>query len=724
MADEHSTDIRDVLKRAIAEAGLLREHRTTRHDAGDVLDYEITGVCPARRGRARLLVERCVGGGFAGQVYRVRVDRLEAQDGPIEGLQVGRNYALKIIVPPSGLARRFRNAVYWTGYQGSFSAQVNPCAARTGVLWQKLIRRGARIRLGTEQAVVDTYASLFDPALRSFGEINEWVDGRNWRFEIDDRVFSRGRWRGGDGFGSPEYVAKRRFMDDLVSLLHEMGAHELARQYEWWTAKSQPNVLKRDEAGEGPQDGLTAIDFRAGLALLCFLPMSPADPRLILQGAARGDLVQFDRGDLDRLETFVASHAAEFEDLRPALEELREADPAYRASLPDVTHHHVELLTSRKLRDSVEQGYLQAWSVKSLIDEERAAKLQAQPARFLVFLVVGLLPFLGRLLRRCWGDPLYAEHVKRCLTSFAYLRRYFRASAAGVLLAWRRDGRVEDDRALFLLNRPVRLLLERVLAGWLPASWHRFLAQTIPEAWAQVRSAVAYPIRFYFDAAFREKWLTEIIREGRREGMLTEEEEREVFGQVKDPFIQKYLKCVAVHLCTLPVTQVVSLLVAVYAFARFGKTWQESLQWAVGVLVFFQVTPISPGSLTRGSYVVYVMIRERNLRNYWLAGLVSFWHYVGYLGFPLQMVQHYPTLSRFLAGRWATRMVRFVPVFGERGALLEHWVFDVFFNVPLTLRRYWFKLPSGWRLTLTVLAVVFMLAGVIALVWAVRLIRH
>ena len=62
---------------------------------------------------------------------------------------------------------------------------------------------------------------------------------------------------------------------------------------------------------------------------------------------------------------------------------------------------------------------------------------------------------------------------------------------------------------------------------------------------------------------------------------------------------------------------------------------------------------ISPGSIARGSYVVYLIIRERNLHNYSVAVLVSFWKYIGYLGFPLQMVRQYPALARLMAGRWA-----------------------------------------------------------------------
>jgi hypothetical protein len=40
-----------------------------------------------------------------------------------------------------------------------------------------------------------------------------------------------------------------------------------------------------------------------------------------------------------------------------------------------------------------------------------------------------------------------------------------------------------------------------------------------------------------------------------------------------------------------------------------------------------------------------------------------------------------------MAAHWATEAVHIVPVFGERGALLEHWVFCLFYNWPLTIRR-------------------------------------
>jgi hypothetical protein len=51
------------------------------------------------------------------------------------------------------------------------------------------------------------------------------------------------------------------------------------------------------------------------------------------------------------------------------------------------------------------------------------------------------------------------------------------------------------------------------------------------------------------------------------------------------------------------------------------------------------------------------------------------------------MTYRYPAMARFMAGHWSTEAVHVVPVFGERGALLEHKVFSLFYNWPLTIRR-------------------------------------
>jgi len=179
-----------------------------------------------------------------------------------------------------------------------------------------------------------------------------------------------------------------------------------------------------------------------------------------------------------------------------------------------------------------------------------------------------------------------------------------------------------------------------------------------------------------------------MLAEGKKKHMLSDEDAATIVSQLNEPFIQKYLKSLAVHVCTLPVTQVVSVAVAAYYYFTHPDTPQTERAIAVaGILALFQVVPLSPGSLTRGLYVLYLVIRERNFRDYNIAVFLGFFKYVGYLAFPIQMTYRYPALARFMAAHWATEAVHIVPVFGERGALMEHWVFCLFYNWPLTIRR-------------------------------------
>lgn len=693
----YSLEVCRKLQQVVAEAQLFRHYAPSRYDVEDILNLNLIGICPDVKAKAIFKIEKFVGGGFAGQVYRVKLTDINSNQEPgINELKIGKTYAIKILVPPSRFSRMFRNLIFGLAYQGPFSAQVNFAAARVGVLWQKLIRRAAKIYFGSEYAVVDTYATFYDETFNSFGEVNEWIAGRNWKFEIDDQIFQRKKWKKLDyipndgSVGSPEYLAKQKFMGKLVHLLHDMGAHELARQYEWSTMKSQPNALKRIDSSNGRVSDLTAIDFRAGLALLPFLPMSPADFKLIIKGLLRGHFVQFDRGNLKKLTDFINQHQVEFEDLIPAYEELLVREPQYRESLPDISHQGLRLIYKCSLRKSVKAGLIKGWECKELIDDRHGEKLNHSLFRFILFYIAGFIPLLGNFFRRLWGNRQYRQHIKHIFIEPGYFPRTVRAKQAHRLIDWYRDGRVIEQKTYKLLDTPFRFWIQRFLIGWLPPKWHRFFTDR-KYAWDSIKYTITYPIRFYRDAEFRETWLLQQVDAGHEEGMLNEQEAKHIRENVKDPFIQKYLKCVAVHVATLPITQVVSVIVAIYSMIRFGKTWSEGLLIAGAILAAFQATPISPGSLTRGIYVLYLMIKERNIKNYWIAAMISFWHYIGYLGFPIQMVAKFPALSRLMAGRWATNIVHIIPVFGERGALLEHWIFDLFFNVPISIRRLFRK---------------------------------
>ncbi|MBN1804622.1 MAG: hypothetical protein JW837_05185 [Sedimentisphaerales bacterium] len=691
MAVDYNVEICKRLEAEFHAAHLHRPMRISRYDAGTELTYQASGFGKSGQAHVNLVIEKFVGGGFAGQVYLVKITGI---DGSIEGLHEGRSYAMKILIPPSGFSRLFRNLLYWIGFQGPFQLQVNPAASRAGALWQKFIRRGAKIRFGDETAVRDIYATFVDERLGSCGQLSEWIEGRTWRLEVDDRIDLLSKWRKNkilneseiNQLGSPEYRNKRRFMAEFVNLLHDMGAYEFARQYEWSTCKSQPNVLKRHETNNDPSTGLVAVDFRAGLALLPFLPMSPGDFKLIAKGFARGSLVQFDRGDINKLQTFINAHEDKFSDMQQMLGDLKTAEQIYRNSIPDITHNHIRLLYSGKLWSTIFSGAVTGWRVRNLIDDEHEQKLRSSRISTLLFFGIGIIPFLGKLLRRIWARADWRRHYSQILKSWNYFKSALKGKMAEKVIVWHRAGRLDTDGALHA-SAKVRRFFVNLPLSILPAGLHRFL---IDNKFRKEKLIYIFvrPFRLYFNSELREQWLREMVTSGQKKHILSDDDARTILSRLNEPFIQKYLKSLAVHVCTLPVTQIVSVTIAA-VFVWTHPEMPRAQAWGIGlgIIALFQVVPISPGSLVRGLYVLYLVIRERNFRDYNIAVFLGFFKYVGYLAFPIQMTYHYPALARFMASHWATEAVHIVPVFGEHGALLEHWVFGLFYNRPLTIRR-------------------------------------
>jgi len=203
-----------------------------------------------------------------------------------------------------------------------------------------------------------------------------------------------------------------------------------------------------------------------------------------------------------------------------------------------------------------------------------------------------------------------------------------------------------------------------------------------------------------------------MVEEGRKNGMLSSDEAAHILAQIDEPYIQKYLKSLAVHLATLFLSETVFLTIAaIYVLGHPELGWAQATLRAGLIIGAFNLLPVSPGSLVRGIYVVGLCVKEKNIRDYRLALPVSFFKIIGYLAFPLQMAYRFPELARFMAGHWATEAVHVVPIFGERGAWLEHAVFDTFYNYPLSLgirirerdARSAKTKPRAWVIPLSVL---------------------
>ncbi len=68
-----SPEINKKLEAKFREANLLRKMRVTRYDSDTILEYHVQSLDDKAEGNIKFKIDKFVGGGFAGQVYRVVV---------------------------------------------------------------------------------------------------------------------------------------------------------------------------------------------------------------------------------------------------------------------------------------------------------------------------------------------------------------------------------------------------------------------------------------------------------------------------------------------------------------------------------------------------------------------------------------------------------------------------------------------------------------------------
>lgn len=454
---------------------LDRPSQCLQYDPGDELEYTVQSLA-GRNAQVRVRIEKLVEGSLAGQVYQVTA--LDCQPAiHLPELVMGSQYTLRIFVPPTIWGKFFRNMLYWMAFQGAFQLQVNPYAARAGALLQKIIRKAAKIRLGSERYVADVYGTLLDSRLGSCGELGEWIAGRTRQGEANEKLDVLGQHDQVKPVpatleSSPEYAAKKKFMLDFVALLHEVGAHDLVRQYEGTTWKKQRHCVQREGSGDHPETDLVAVFFRPGLPLLPSFPMSLGACKRIGQNIRHGHLVQFDRIDLTQLQNFVRQHPDEFSDMQGMVQELQVSENVYRQSLLDITHHHIHLIKDPQICRRIGQSAVTSWRIRGIIDSSYETQLRSNTRLIWLFFVLGILPGLGLMIRRWLGHPAWHRHYAQAFKSLDYFKRAWRGNVLEKLMAWYRTGRI-NPASVESVSKQISRYWYHWALGILPRFIHR-----------------------------------------------------------------------------------------------------------------------------------------------------------------------------------------------------------------------------------------------------------
>jgi len=148
------------------------------------------------------------------------------------------------------------------------------------------------------------------------------------------------------------------------------------------------------------------------------------------------------------------------------------------------------------------------------------------------------------------------------------------------VMSWHRSGRITEEEAPALAHSLGRFLM-RLPLSLLPVGLYKFLTN-----WEYAKAKLAFvfvrPVQLYFNAQMREEWLADMVEQGKKKRIITTSDADEILKTIKEPFIQKYLKSLAVHICLMPTTHVVATGLAIY-FIWTHPDMPRAQAWAIGL---------------------------------------------------------------------------------------------------------------------------------------------
>ena len=231
-----------------------------------------------------------------------------------------------------------------------------------------------------------------------------------------------------------------------------------------------------------------------------------------------------------------------FSGMSGALEALKSADQAYRDSLPDITHHHIQLLVRPRLWTAIHRAWVQGWKIRHMADAKTLGLLGKNPAAALLFILLGLLPLLtpvllllafpgrsvglwllfllpllGPFARKLWGRADIRRHAAALVTKAGYLGPGLPRPRRGIARRLAPVG--PGQRSAGPGHRRKAVALCRQQAAGLPARRRSPLPDGQGRFKERLYLMFVKPVQLYFKPAVREKWLQAIwSRRGARTG--------------------------------------------------------------------------------------------------------------------------------------------------------------------------------------------------------------
>lgn len=664
--------------------------RSRGYEPGDSITLELKDI-DDRVHEIHFQMEHFCGGGFAGQVYRARCT--SSKDGY---LREGDPYAIKIYRPRSGFRRRFRDVMYWMGFQSPFPYHYDEDAARSILFLSELLKEVCKVEFGSTSPINECYGTFWSAHVGAYGEVNEWVAGGVSDPVLDREILIRGdqnkKIRSLIAQGkatekdlreaTDEISRKHRFMNTLVTVCNELGLEDMARQAYWWTGASQPNVLtRRPSTRDDCMPDFVWVDRRPGLPGFI---TSPGDFVLLPKAILRGSIPPFDKINFKKLRAW--SKAPDPEKWERLINRLEELDRRYRDGQLDLFGHHLRLLDGKLLK-GIRDSRLNCWEKAGRIDNGTKAALQKNPLLLMCHILLVLIPVLGSRLQKLCGNATF----RKCVIDFVINGKYrdmvlFEMRAYRIWM-WLLDRRITEARARICYDHLLPYLKDWLFYFWMPPSWQLFFTDQAFQ-WDMLRRLFTSPFKYIFITSYRSAvnthWIQTQTLEDVKRNYVRQEEADRFISIAGDRPLQQYITGILYTAAVKPVSEI-SYLIGFIAYLTAFIEALKNLGWGYGILAAFLVLLISPAGVLRFLYSVFMGILNPRVP-YWAAIICAPIRGLGDLAFPIQMAVTYPSFASYLLTSSICKLVEHVPIFGERGGLLSIWSVTCFLSWPASIR--------------------------------------
>jgi hypothetical protein len=536
-----------------------------------------------------------------------------------------------------GLSLLITKTLYRLCYQAPFAYRATASA-----VWAAYYRRKA-LRLLTEYwfgvpCVADALYVRWDAESKAFVLGTDYIAGHGPRLSPPDPYLVQ-RWlrrRSLPPRPTDDMDTLVAFMEQLRSHLQESGFTGTQWQIDRRTLVATANCLH-----DG--DKWVVVDLESGVPAVTM-------PQYLLQGLRMGRLPLFDDTEFTTLWSYVARHEEalsqrlgpeRLRDLRHVIKELDAHERLWKTG-------EIALLREPRRwarpenRAHIRRQALDRWLQEGRISPESARLLEASTLRFL-----GHWAF-GRMVS-------WARHGAR----FVRDQDYRVTVVAPHIAAWVAAGRLHADTGAELLRNPRLLPLGMLaLSAMLPAPIIRFFRDPQYRA-VTVRQAYRMLVDGRYQLFLAQQFINRRIEAWESAQRLTPAEAEMLRQTVATPSAQEYVRGVGVHL-------------ALKAFLPSLLLDPLFVGAAVTMGSLYPLALILIRSLAITAYTATRWIKRPDLR-FGTALAVGLVPKFAILAYPSQLFTVHPELASFLLRDFASRLGEWLPVYGGRHTLTEHF---------------------------------------------------